>query len=573
MRILSRKRPNRRQAIGVFSAMAAVTAAILIAAIVGPQSAGHAAAAVTHEAGTSQSLGPQITRTNRGPTGYEVTFRYDNPTATSVLIEGDWSFASEASEANDENNVPASSTGTSTVSPVTPPGGPILPAQWKPGDFQLQSLDMPGEEWPVASMTKNSSGVWTYTVPLPNGWYDYEFYPNCTSASASKCTGITDPANPPELTACATCNQSSTEPFSEVYVPDDRRYDPVDLSWQSNDLPASQTGKIVDVPIPDTQSSTGTTNLAVYTPPGYNPKRSTAYPLFVLSHGGGENELAWADRGMVVQIVDNAIAAHEIQPMVIVMPNGVGNYTTDVTTQIIPWVEANYDVSTSSSDRAFAGTSAYGTQANDFLFDDTTEFGYVGAWSPAGGAPTITFTGGGATPATPAYEAPALKQVLGIDVAIGRYDVGGNLPQLTASTEREGFIENGVNFRWFTADGGHTWVFWRLALQDFLLHSVFRTTTTAATVTSTSAGDTVAVSVTADSAEPAAPTGTAQVYVTSKAAGDCTTGGYCYPVAVGHPVTLRGGTATITVPASEIPAGSTVTAQYSGDNYYNASTS
>jgi hypothetical protein len=31
---------------------------------------------------------------------------------------------------------------------------------------------------------------------------------------------------------------------------------------------------------------------------------------------------------------------------------------------------------------------------------------------------------------------------------------------------------------------------------------------------------------------------TAQVYVTSKAAGDCTTGGYCGPVAVGHPVTL-----------------------------------
>jgi enterochelin esterase-like enzyme len=549
-------------------------ATVTTLALVAPQSGATAAAAVTHTASNTTALGPQVIHTNQGPTGYEVTFRYYNPSATTVLIAGAWSFGSEASEANDENGVPASASGTSTVSAVTPPGAPILPQDWKPGDFQLPSQNEPSDNWPISSMTEDkATGIWSYTVPLPSGWYDYHFLPGCTSATGSKCTTVTDPANPPQLTACATCNQSSTEPFSSVYVPSDPRFGTQNLSVQSNDLPASKTGKLVDLSIPDTQSSTGSTNLAVYTPPGYDPNRSTPYPLFVLTHGGGENELAWPDRGHVEQIVDNLLAEHKIQPMVIVMPNGVGTFTTDVTNEIIPWVNQNYDVSTTSSGRAFAGTSAYGSQANAFLFGDTSEFGYYGPWSPAGDAPAVTFSGGGAAPTTPAYQAPALQQVLGIDLAIGRYDVGGNQPQLTATNEREGFLLDGVNFRWFSVDGGHTWTFWRLTLQDFLLHTGFRTTSTTATLTAGATTDSVSASVTADTTEPATPTGTVQLYVTTKEPGDCTSGGSCYPIAVGQPVRLQDGQAVLRIPASQIPAGATVSVEYSGDNYYNTSIS
>jgi enterochelin esterase-like enzyme len=570
---MSNMKPSRPRVLGALFLILGVASIAVVTASASGES--HPTRAAAHTDPPAQ-LGPQVIYTGRPPTGYDVKFRYSNPTATSVLIKGAWGFASEESEANDQGNVPVSATSTSAPAAVIPPGGPILPAQWKFGDFQLQSPDSPSENWPVAAMTKDPrTGLWTYTVPLPAGWFDYQFFPNCTSATTTGCTSVTDPANPPQLTACSACDQSSTAPFSEVYVRSDARFDPVNLSWQSNP-PASERGNLVDLSFPDSQSSTGSANLAVYTPPGYDPHRSVPYPLFIATHGGGENELAWADRGMIEQIVDHALAAHEMQPAVIVMPNGSGNFQTDITNEVIPWVEQNYDVSKVASGRAFVGTSAFGTQANNFMFNDTSEFGYYGPFSPAAGAPPLVGVGAGypaGPPTAPAYQIPALKQVLGIDLAIGQFDLGGNAPQATAMTERIGLINAGVPFRYFSVDGGHSWTFWRLALQDFLTHTLFRTTTTSATLTVGGSGDTVSVSVSAATTEPAVPSGTAQVFVTSGAVGDCTAGGSCYPVAVGAPVRLHNGGGVIHLASGTIPSGQAVTVQYSGDNYYNSSTS
>ncbi|NEC85060.1 esterase family protein [Streptomyces sp. SID12501] len=94
---------------------------------------------------------------------------------------------------------------------------------------------------------------------------------------------------------------------------------------------------------------------------------------------GGENEIAWSTRGRLEQIVDNLIAAGRLQPAVVVMPNGsglaTGSYTTEITDTVLPYVEQHYNIGTDTADRAFAGTSAYGTQANNFLFKDTDAFG------------------------------------------------------------------------------------------------------------------------------------------------------------------------------------------------------
>jgi enterochelin esterase-like enzyme len=544
-----------------------------ITATAAGRSDSHAAASGRDSA---HGLGPKVAYTGQAPTGYQVTFRYYDPGAASVLIKGAWSFASEASEATNAPNLPPSATSTPAGAAVIPPGGPILPAQWKFGDFPLTSPNTPSDDWPVAAMTKRAGGIWEYTTPLPAGWFDYQFFPNCTSATTNGCSSTTDPANPPQLTACSACDQSSTSPYSEIYVPADRRFDPVDLSWQSDDLPAGARGNVVDVSIPDSQTSSGTANLAVYTPPGYDAHRSVPYPLFVLTHGGGENETTWTDRGMVEQITDHVLAAHEMQPAVIVMPNGSGNFQTDVTDQIIPWVQRHYNVSGNAAARAFAGTSAFGSQANNFLFNDTAEFGYYGLWSPAAGAPPLEGVGAGypaGPPTAPAYMNPELKNVLGIHLAIGQYDLGGNAPQATAQTERIGLNNAGVSFRWFSVDGGHTWTFWRLALQDFLTHSGFRTTATTATLVASGSTDTVSATVSALTTEPATPTGTVQVFVTSGAIGDCTAGGSCYPTPVGAPVRLRNGIATVRLAKSEVTAGASVTVQYGGDNYYNSSVS
>ncbi|GGS60569.1 alpha/beta hydrolase-fold protein [Streptomyces griseoviridis] len=480
------------------------------------------------------ALGLTVTHTGTGPTGYEVTFRVKDSAATSMRIKGTWSFASTESTSTDPKNADA-----------------VAITDWGPGDFPLQSPNQPGEAWPVASMTKDAkTGVWSYTVPLPSGTFDYQFYADCASATLSGCTAKTDPANP------AWNDTGSSAVFSQVYVPSDERFGTADLSYTA-DAPASKQGKLTEVTYPTANTTTGDHQLAVYTPPGYNAKRSTPYPVLVLSHGGGENEIAWSTRGRLRQIVDNLIASGRVQPAIVVMPNGSGltsgSYTTEITGTVLPYVEAHYNVGTGAADRAFAGTSAYGTQANNFLFKDTTAFGYIGVWSPASGAPAVTVTGQGNTPIDDAYKDPALKKVLGIHLAIGQQDLGGNAPMMTAITEREGLINAGVPFTYYSASGGHTWAFWQQTLHDFLTRVGFRATTTAVT-TGTSK---LTATVTPASSEPATATGTVQF----KADG----------VDLGKPVKLSGGHAVLRGAASQW-SGKTVTAVYSGDKLYNAST-
>ncbi|MFK4098771.1 alpha/beta hydrolase-fold protein [Streptomyces sp. NPDC019531] len=480
------------------------------------------------------ALGPTVTHTGTGPTGYQVTFRVKAPSAGSMRIKGTWSFASTASTSTDPTNAT-----------------PVSAADWKPGDFPLQSPNQPGEAWAVGTMTKDASGIWSYTVPLPSGTFDYQLYADCASATLTGCTATTDPANPAWTTA------GSPAVFSQVYVPSDRKSGTPDLSYTA-DVPASRRGKLTEVTYPTPNSATGEHQLAVYTPPGYDPERSTPYPVFLLSHGGGENELAWSTRGRLEQIVDHLIAAGRMQPAVVVMPNGsgitMGSYTTEITGTVLPYIEQHYNIGTDAADRAFAGTSAYGTQANNFLFGDTGAFGYYGVWSPASGAPAVTVTGSGDTPVDEAYKKPALKKLLGVHLAIGQQDLGGNAPMMTAITEREGLINAGVPFTYYSVGGGHTWALWQRTLHDFLSRVGFRATTTK--VTTDGSGRPTAT-VTAATSEPATPTGTVQF----KADG----------VDLGGPVRLRGGKAVLPGRAAA-GTGETITAVYSGDRLYNDST-
>jgi enterochelin esterase-like enzyme len=515
------------------SVLAVTATGVLIAATVVTTSAN--AETSTNKGGSARALGPVVTHTGKGPTGYEVTFRVKDTSASSMRIRGTWTFASTASTSTDPTN-----------------SAPVAAADWEPGDFPLQSPNQPSENWAVASMKKDAkSGVWSYTVPLPSGTFDYQLFADCASATLSGCTATTDPANP------AWNTTGSAAAYSQVYVPADKKFGTTDQSWQA-DVPASRRGKLTDLSYPTVNATSGSNQMAVYTPPGYDPDRSKPYPVFVLSHGGGENEVAWSTRGRLEQIVDNLIADGKMQPAVVVMPRGTGvstsTYTTEITDTVLPYVEQHYHVGTSAADRAFAGTSAYGTQANNLLFKDTTSFGYYGVWSPAAGAPPVTVTGAGNTPVDAAYTAEDLKKVLGIHLAIGQQDTGGNAPMMTATTEREGLINAGVPFTYYSAGGGHTWSFWQNTLYDFLTRVGFRTTSTAVTAGSGK----VTATVTAATTEPATPGGTVQF----KADG----------VNIGKPVELHRGTAVLKGAASAW-SGKTVTAVYSGDDLYNGSTS
>lgn len=416
------------------------------------------------DARASTTGGPRVVSNGKAPTGHAVTFSIDAPQARSMRIRGAWLFASTRSTSTDIHNL-----------------HPIRAADWHAGDFPLQSPNTPSENWPVEEMKRDPrSGLWTLTMPLPGGTFDYQFFADCPAprGSVAGCTPITDPARPAWN---AHENGASPASFSQVFVPRDPRYDPADVALQA-DAPAGQRGALREILYDTPHDPAGRHALAVYLPARYDPHRAKPYPVLVLSHGGGENETAWSTRGRMQQIADNLIAQGRIEPVVIVMPNGSGvtdgSYADEIEHHILPLIEQRFHVVRDAAGRAFAGTSAYGGQANVLLFEHTGLFGYYGVWSPAFGAPALEDAGsrkrGAPAPSAEAYRAGALRQVRGIHLAIGLQDMGGNAPMATAMTERVGLANAGVPVTEFIAPGGHTWAFWREALADFLIRTAFR---------------------------------------------------------------------------------------------------
>ena len=428
-----------------------------LAGAVGLAMAGLAAAPLTSASaapasGQQASFSPQVIRTGTAPTGYEVRFRYYDPTATTVQIRGEWFFSSPA--------------GTTTTSSQG-----LLPSQWQPGDFPIANPNQgPAPNWPVAQMTLDqATGVWSYTTPMPSGTFTYGFYVNCTSPAPglAGCTELSDPSNPPWNTS------GSVEPDSEVYVPSDQRFGTLNLSWQAPN--PRNHGTLLDVSYPDPQSTSpvGSHPLAVYLPPGYNAHRQKPYPTLYLSHGGGGNEVDWTTQGAANSILDNLIAANKIQPMVVVMTdfNNLGTcslfdgscYATDVQDYVIPFVNAHFNVSANPDERAFAGLSLGGLMANYLLFNDTTLFGYYGSWSIANlGAPAAT---------SPQWQNPALRTRLGIQLGGGEYD---SLTVPGISTYEATFTANDIPFTSDLVTGGHEWYTWRQLLYSFLTTVAFK---------------------------------------------------------------------------------------------------
>ena len=442
----SRSTPRRHR---ITAVAALATAGFLTAGVAAAPSASATPTpqGASSQVGADNSFSPQLKHTGKAPTGYTVTFRFRDPSATRVQIKGEWYFSS-----------PSKTTVSSSQG--------LLPKQWRPGDFPIAYPNSTGANWPVQDLKANKNGVWSITVPLPSGMFTYGFFVNCASDTGAGCTEISDPANPPwnNINGAST---GSVEPDSEIYVPSDSAFATKNYSYEK---PNSKHGNLVDVNYPTTLSTkpVGSHPLAVYTPPGYDPNRKQAYPTLYLSHGGGGQEVDWSTQGAAGNILDNLISSGKIKPMVVVMTNfnniaATGStlaqaYAQDLLTNVIPYVQKNYDVSASAKTRAFGGLSVGGYLANELLFNHTAQFAAYSVMSNAGGAPT-TLT---------ADQVKALKKV--------QIQVGGGLqdPLRPSTTSEETLLSNAkVPFIDDSINGGHEWYVWRILLHDFLLTAKF----------------------------------------------------------------------------------------------------
>ncbi len=218
----------------------------------------------------------------------------------------------------------------------------------------------------------------------------------------------------------------------------------------------------------------------VYTPPAYDPKSRTRYPVLYLLHGYSDDASAWTAVGQANFILDNLLAQGKVKPMIVVMPlgygapeildrsgNGIDNdplrrknyekFRQTLLTEVIPQVEKIYRISGKREHRAIAGLSMGGTESLYTALNNLDRFAWIGAFSSGGAGENFADFFSGMTAKR------GLRPEL-LWVACGKEDhliehnralVAWLKSQNTAVTAIE-------------TPGSHTWMVWRRNLAEFL---------------------------------------------------------------------------------------------------------
>ena len=305
---------------------------------------------------------------------------------------------------------------------------------------------------PDEPMVKDSSGLWSVTVgPLAPDFYSYQLVIDSAT--------VTDPSNR-EIRKYFT-NESMLE------VPGTP---PMLASVQA--VPHG----VIHHQTYASKVRNADAGVWIYTPPGYDPRASTLYPVVYLQHGYGDSEESWINVGRANSIVDNLIAQHRIRPMIVVMPDGhpirvhtreavKGYYASntpalqsDLLGQVIPLIEGDYRADPSPEKRAIVGLSMGGGQALSIGRGNLGIFKWVGAFSSAvpEGDPGTTFAG--------LVKDKSLRPDL-LWLGTGKSDVS-HVAQNEAL--HLWLQQNGIVHTWVLSDGAHDWTVWRAYLPQFL---------------------------------------------------------------------------------------------------------
>lgn len=226
----------------------------------------------------------------------------------------------------------------------------------------------------------------------------------------------------------------------------------------------------------------------VYLPAGYD--ESKQYNVLYLMHGIGGDENEWGFNKTStknVKIIDNLIANGDIEPFIIVVPNGraLGCPYTDATNSfyqfglelrndLIPYIESHYstyaeydengyDLTATRTHRAMAGLSMGGMQTiNIGMCECLDIISWFGAFSAA---PT-------SYPATKVasiidatdYEVSYFYNVCGTgdNIAYGSHSAAAKT--IDAFSDK---LTAGENFMWMEKPGAHDFNIWSLGLYNF----------------------------------------------------------------------------------------------------------
>jgi enterochelin esterase-like enzyme len=216
----------------------------------------------------------------------------------------------------------------------------------------------------------------------------------------------------------------------------------------------------------------------VYTPPGYDTKTDTRYPVLYLQHGGGEDERGWVEQGRVNFIMDNLIAEGKAKPMIIVMDNGnarsqgegfwgFGTFEKVMINELIPMIDASCRTLADRENRAMAGLSMGGMQTFIITLNNLDKFAWIGGFSGSGGGPS-----GAAFDPNTAYKGVLAdanefnKKVHLVWLGIGTAEK--RLFYKSVKDFRDTLENAGIKTVFFKSEGtSHEWQTWRRSLYDF----------------------------------------------------------------------------------------------------------
>jgi enterochelin esterase family protein len=214
----------------------------------------------------------------------------------------------------------------------------------------------------------------------------------------------------------------------------------------------------------------------VYTPPGYNSRASTRYPVLYLLHGFSDDASAWTAVGHANWILDSLIATGQARPMIIVMPLGYGdlailqrngptgggfsnptlrqrnfdNFRSALIDEVIPTVEKDYNVIANREGRAIAGLSMGGAESLLTGLNRLDNFAWVASFSAGG-------LGEDFTTAFPQLNATANNKLKLLWVACGTED--------RLITPNRNFVQwlkgRDIHVTQVETPGMHTWLVWR----------------------------------------------------------------------------------------------------------------
>lgn len=233
--------------------------------------------------------------------------------------------------------------------------------------------------------------------------------------------------------------------------------------------------------------------LSVYLPAGYKNSRMQ-YPVLYLLHGASDTHTAWAVKGNMQIIVDEAIASGMALPMIVVMPDAKGvepnnmgrnmgyfnypewAYMDYFFKELIPYVEKNFRTKGEKRYRAISGLSMGGGGTAVYAERHPEMFSSACPMSGAFDTPkSLTSLGDEWAEVANAMSAIAYvqnadqKQVDAIKTVRWMVECGDD-DFLFESTINliMAMREKGILVELRIRNGGHNWVYWQTSLSAVL---------------------------------------------------------------------------------------------------------